>query len=401
MGNKFTLVQQFGNPTFSSLIVNGPSNISGSFFNSGSISATSNLAIAGTASFDAAKVKLIGGTNYNENIRCSAQSNDYSSLVLGAVAGDSGTGVGQWTLVRYPSANSYKFTIRYNATDNLTVDTSGNLTVTGQYNGSGAGLTGTASSLSIGGNAATATLATNATTATTTTGNAGSVTYLPSRTDATAYPILWGAAYTNTIGTIAYSCAAVTIQSSTGTVNATAISLSGTITSLGNQFINNSSPTIYLQDTDNRSSMIHCNSNIFYVLRGSGNNSTTWAQYGGYWPLEINLENNNATFGGSITAAGDVTAFSDARIKKNVNTIEKALDKVLQLRGVSYQRTDIESDKTHIGVIAQEIEKILPEVVSENDKGNLSVAYGNIVGILIEAIKEQQLQIEELKTKIG
>ena len=147
--------------------------------------------------------------------------------------------------------------------------------------------------------------------------------------------------------------------------------------------------------------MIHCNSNIFYVLRGSGNNSTTWAQYGGYWPLEINLENNNATFGGSITAAGDVTAFSDARIKKNVNTIEKALDKVLQLRGVSYQRTDIESDKTHIGVIAQEIEKILPEVVSENDKGNLSVAYGNIVGILIEAIKEQQLQIEELKTKIG
>ena len=371
MGNKFTLVQQFGNPTFSSLIVNGPSNISGSFFNSGSISATSNLAIAGTASFDAAKVKLIGGTNYNENIRCSAQSNDYSSLVLGAVAGDSGTGVGQWTLVRYPSANSYKFTIRYNATDNLTVDTSGNLTVTGQYNGSGAGLTGTASSLSIGGNAVTATLATNATTATT------------------------------TIGTIAYSCAAVTIQSSTGTVNATAISLSGTITSLGNQFINNSSPTIYLQDTDNRSSMIHCNSNIFYVLRGSGNNSTTWAQYGGYWPLEINLENNNATFGGSITAAGDVTAFSDARIKKNVNTIEKALDKVLQLRGVSYQRTDIESDKTHIGVIAQEIEKILPEVVSENDKGNLSVAYGNIVGILIEAIKEQQLQIEELKTKIG
>jgi len=61
----------------------------------------------------------------------------------------------------------------------------------------------------------------NAASATTTTGNAGSVTYLPNRTDAAAYPVLWGAAYTNTIGTIAYSCAAVTIQSSTGTLQAT------------------------------------------------------------------------------------------------------------------------------------------------------------------------------------
>jgi hypothetical protein len=173
------------------------------------------------------------------------------------------------------------------------------------------------------------------------------------------------------------------------------------ITTTGNEYINNSSPTIYLQDTDSRSSMIHCNSNIFYVLRGSGTNSTSWAQYNGYWPLEINLENNNAQFGGNITAIYDVTAYSDARVKKNITTIEKALDKVLQLRGVSYQRTDMDSDKTHIGVIAQEIQQILPEVVSEDDKGHLSVAYGNIIGVLIEAIKEQHTQIETLKAKIG
>jgi len=73
-----------------------------------------------------------------------------------------------------------------------------------------------------------ATSATSATTATTTTGNAGSVTYLPSRTDSTAYPVLWGAAYTNGTGTIAYSCAAVTIQSSTGTLAATSFSGAGT-----------------------------------------------------------------------------------------------------------------------------------------------------------------------------
>lgn len=74
----------------------------------------------------------------------------------------------------------------------------------------------------------TATLSGNATTATTTTGNAGSVTYLPSRTDSTAYPVLWGAAYTNGTGTIAYSCAAVTIQSSTGILAATSFSGAGT-----------------------------------------------------------------------------------------------------------------------------------------------------------------------------
>ena len=70
----------------------------------------------------------------------------------------------------------------------------------------------------LSGNASTAT---TATTATTTTGNAGSVAYLTGRTDSAAYPVLWGAAYTNTSGTIAYSCAAVTIQSSTGTLTAT------------------------------------------------------------------------------------------------------------------------------------------------------------------------------------
>jgi hypothetical protein len=72
------------------------------------------------------------------------------------------------------------------------------------------------------GNAATAT------SATTTTGNAGSVTYLPGRTDAAAYPVLWGAAYTNAVGTIAYSCAAVNIQSSTGILSATSFSGAGT-----------------------------------------------------------------------------------------------------------------------------------------------------------------------------
>ena len=174
---------------------------------------------------------------------------------------------------------------------------------------------------------------------------------------------------------------------------------SGYITSSNssNFTINNSSPTIYLVDTDHRSSMIHCNSNIFYVLRGSGTNTSSWSTYNGYWPLEINLENNNATFGGAITAVGDVTAYSDARVKKNVTTIESALDKVLALRGVKYQRIDSEDDRFHIGVIAQETQGVVPEVVSESEKGSLSVAYGNMGGLFIEAIKELKKENNELR----
>ena len=94
---------------------------------------------------------------------------------------------------------------------------------------------------------------------------------------------------------------------------------------------------------------------------------------------------------GTITAGGDITAFSDERLKSDIETIDNALDKVMNMRGVSFTK---QAEKG-IGVIAQEIEKVLPEVVTDGEYK--SVAYGNIVGVLIEAIKEQQKQIDELK----
>ncbi|ELA9841210.1 tail fiber domain-containing protein [Vibrio parahaemolyticus] len=110
---------------------------------------------------------------------------------------------------------------------------------------------------------------------------------------------------------------------------------------------------------------------------------------------------------GDFTASGNSGAYSDERIKTDVKTIDNALDKVLKIRGVTYKRTDIESDKRHAGVIAQEIEKVLPEVVSisKNNENGIedfrSVSYGNISALLIEAIKEQQVQIESLKKEIN
>ena len=103
---------------------------------------------------------------------------------------------------------------------------------------------------------------------------------------------------------------------------------------------------------------------------------------------------------GTIRATGDVIAFSDARVKDNVVTIDNALDKVNRLRGVTYTRNDIEDKQTKMGVIAQEVLEVIPEVVQQDDKGNYSVAYGNMNGLLIEAIKELKAEIEELKSRL-
>jgi hypothetical protein len=67
------------------------------------------------------------------------------------------------------------------------------------------------------------------------------------------------------------------------------------------------------------------------------------------------------------------------------------------MRGVTYNRIDTEDKNEKIGVIAQEIQKVIPQVITKDSTGTLGVAYGNITAILIEAIKEQQKQIDELK----
>jgi hypothetical protein len=99
---------------------------------------------------------------------------------------------------------------------------------------------------------------------------------------------------------------------------------------------------------------------------------------------------------GNLTAAGNVTAYSDAKIKKNVVTIRDALDKVKAMRGVFY--TNINTDVDGMGVIAQEVLKVCPQAVQDNN-GMLSVAYGNLVGVLIEAVKELSGKVAALESK--
>jgi hypothetical protein len=124
--------------------------------------------------------------------------------------------------------------------------------------------------------------------------------------------------------------------------------------------------------------------------------------------LTLNREDNNATFAGAITASGNITttgdviAFSssDERLKTNLIKIDSALNKVTQISGYHFEWKDMDEaphQGKDIGVIAQEIEKVLPEIVSERDTGYKAVNYQKLTALLIEAVKELKEEIDELK----
>ena len=100
---------------------------------------------------------------------------------------------------------------------------------------------------------------------------------------------------------------------------------------------------------------------------------------------------------GSITATGDITAYSDARLKTDIQTITGALDRVRKLRGVTFSRR--ETGNRGVGLIAQELAAIVPEAVMTHEDGLLSVAYGNLVGVLIEAVKDLADKVERLEAR--
>lgn len=190
-------------------------------------------------------------------------------------------------------------------------------------------------------------------------------------------------------------------------------------------YIRNTSPTVYFRDTDHNSGMVHCNSNLLYVLRGA-NDSTAWTQVNSQWPFIFNLSNNNATCGNNFDAVGDVTAYSsDRRLKENFKYIDSPLEKVLNLNGYTFDWKDTvkelgfspKIEKNDVGLIAQEVQEVIPQAVapapfdqewdrdaekniSKSGEDYLTVKYEKLVPLLVEAIKEQQQQIDELRRKL-
>jgi hypothetical protein len=176
-------------------------------------------------------------------------------------------------------------------------------------------------------------------------------------------------------------------------------------------------PFIKLNDNSGEDDFwLHANSNQFYILTDRDENNA----WDGPFALVLNSATNSAiTFDGEIcrsNAACTSTAFyyaSDERFKKNISKISYGIDSLMKLNPVEFN-WDVDSfyeydnksvnnsarniDKSkQLGFIAQDVQKVLPEVVKEDDKGYLSVQYGNIVPLTVEAIKEQQLEIETLQ----
>lgn len=117
------------------------------------------------------------------------------------------------------------------------------------------------------------------------------------------------------------------------------------------------------------------------------------------YPLQVN---------GAIYASGDITAFSDMRKKKNITKIDNALNKVSLLNGYTFELTepDESSEKLrltrkHTGVIAQEVKDVLPEVIYKDANDYMGVAYGNMVGLLVEAIKELKNKYENVSAELS
>jgi len=201
--------------------------------------------------------------------------------------------------------------------------------------------------------------------------------------------------------------------------------------------IRGGSPTIHFQDTDEMSAMLHNNSNLFYVLRG-GVDTTSWSVVGsGNWPVYWNLSNNDCLMGGTLRVIYDVIAYaSDIRLKENIVSIPNAIDKIKKIRGVTFDWNDKadtvgfipEQKYNDLGVIAQEIQNVLPQAVgsapfdcwapdpnmdyeqsyldekmgtSRSGENYLTVKLEKIVPLLIEGIKDQQEMIEQQNEKIS
>ena len=118
-----------------------------------------------------------------------------------------------------------------------------------------------------------------------------------------------------------------------------------------------------------------------------------------------NTFTQNQIISGSLNVTGDVVAYatSDERLKDNIQLISNPIEKVNQLRGVEFDWKDgmPKAGQHDYGVIAQDVIKVLPELVNQRPDGYYAVEYDKIIGLLIEVVKEQEKRIKELENKIG
>jgi hypothetical protein len=150
------------------------------------------------------------------------------------------------------------------------------------------------------------------------------------------------------------------------------------------------------------------------LMFDSSGNGGTYRQSGGGWYYYFNVANNcmginesttSSSYGAYLTGAfyatGNITAYSDRRVKENIVQIDNALEKVNKLEGVYYNRIDDESRTKEIGFIAQDVNEVVPELVTyAEDVDQYGVKYQNATALLVEAVKELTQQVNDLKQEI-
>jgi len=97
---------------------------------------------------------------------------------------------------------------------------------------------------------------------------------------------------------------------------------------------------------------------------------------------------------GNLKVDGTVISSSDKRMKKDITKIDNALDKIERLCGVTFNKLNDKPGMRHTGLIAQEVKEVMPEAVYEDNDGFLNIAYGNLMGLMVEAIKELRREIK-------
>lgn len=168
------------------------------------------------------------------------------------------------------------------------------------------------------------------------------------------------------------------------------------ITAAGNVGIGTNSPSYKLEVAGDI--RLASGGDLRLSAAASGNDVAMFNDAGDlYWNNGLALmylsATGSLTVAGSITAGGNVTAYSDARLKTDLTRIEGALDKVEKLVGYTFTRVD--SGERQTGLLAQDVQAVLPEAVVEGE--HLSVAYGNMLGLIVEAIKELRAEVAELR----
>ena len=193
------------------------------------------------------------------------------------------------------------------------------------------------------------------------------------------------------------------LNGNAGTVTTNA-NLTGDVTSVGNATTLatvNTNVGTFNSVTVNAKGLVTAASNVNTVTAAfqfSDTTQSTSSSTGGVTMLGGLGVAKSIYAGLTISAVGNITSTSDSRVKTNLQRITSALSKVNQLNGYTFDRTDIETSR-QTGVIAQEVLLVLPEAVT-GTKDAYSVAYGNMMGLMIEAIKELNAKVTDLQNQL-